>query len=91
MALNRRSDHVKGLDLKAYCGRPRPELLFRIEEGQLTDDQFEFMQAVDEYKRLNGRPFLRTTEYLEIAKFLGYRKTEPRAERVMQELPTDAS
>ena len=40
----------------------------------MTDEQFEFVKAVDEYKRLNKRPFPTLTEILEIVKALGYRR-----------------
>ena len=40
----------------------------------MTDEQFEFVMAVDTYKRLNDRPFPTWTEVLEIVKQLGYRK-----------------
>ena len=42
----------------------------------MTDEQFEFVLAVDTYKRLNNRPFPSWTEILEIVKQLGYRKVE---------------
>jgi hypothetical protein len=44
------------------------------EEGEMTDEQFEFIMAVDTYKRLNNRPFPTWTEVLEVVKQLGYRK-----------------
>jgi len=44
------------------------------EEGQMSDEQFEFLMAVDEYKRLNDRPFPSLTEVLDIIRALGYRK-----------------
>ncbi len=40
----------------------------------MTDEQFEFVLAVDTYKRLNNRPFPTWTEVLEVVKQLGYRK-----------------
>jgi len=40
----------------------------------MTDEQFEFVLAVDTYKRLNNRPFPTWTEILEVVKQLGYRK-----------------
>ncbi len=44
----------------------------------MNDDQFEFIMAIDEYKRANKRPFPSYTEILEIAKALGYRKVAER-------------
>ena len=40
----------------------------------MTDDQFEFVMAVEEYKRLNNRQFPSWTEVLDIIRALGYRK-----------------
>jgi len=40
----------------------------------MSDEQFEFVMAIDEYKRANSRPFPTWTEVLEIITALGYRK-----------------
>ena len=40
----------------------------------MTDDQFEFVMAINEYKRVNNRPFPTWTEIMDIFKALGYRK-----------------
>jgi hypothetical protein len=40
----------------------------------MSDEQFQFVMAIDEYKRANSRPFPTWTEVLEIIKALGYRK-----------------
>ena len=40
----------------------------------MTDEQFEFLMAVDEYKRVNNRPFPSWTEVLDIIHAMGYRK-----------------
>ncbi len=46
----------------------------------MSDDQFEFLMAIDEYKRKNTRPFPTWTEILEVIKALGYRKVaEPQS------------
>ena len=37
-------------------------------------DELEFMQAVDEYKRVNGRMFPTCSELLEVVRKLGYCK-----------------
>ncbi len=44
------------------------------EEGQMNDEQFEFLMAIDEYKRANQRPFPTWTEVLEVIRAIGYRK-----------------
>ncbi len=46
----------------------------------MSDDQFEFLMAINEYKRKNTRPFPTWTEILEVIKALGYRKVaEPQS------------
>ena len=46
----------------------------------MTDEQFEFLLAIEEYKRKNARPFPTWTEVLEVIKALGYRKVaEPQS------------
>lgn len=40
-------------------------------------DEVEFMRAMDQYKRLNRRPFPTWSEVLEIVRALGYRKVAP--------------
>ena len=40
----------------------------------MSDEQFEFLMAIDNYKRTNSRPFPTWTEILEVIKALGYRK-----------------
>ena len=45
----------------------------------MTDEQFGFLMAIDEYKKINKRPFPTWTEVLDIMIALGYRKVaEPR-------------
>jgi hypothetical protein len=40
----------------------------------MTDEQFEFLMAIEQYKKQNSRPFPSWTEVLEVMKALGYRK-----------------
>lgn len=65
-----------GLERRRGPGRRRTDDRRSAEEGEMTDEQFEFVLAVDTYKRLNNRPFPSWTEILEIVKQLGYRKVE---------------
>ena len=46
----------------------------RIEEGELTLEEVEFVRAVDHYKRKFNRPFPTWSEVLAIVKGLGYTK-----------------
>ncbi|TFG48193.1 MAG: hypothetical protein E4H40_05105 [Candidatus Brocadiia bacterium] len=68
------ADRRVGLDRRRGPGKRRSVLRKSAEEGQLTDEQFEFLMAIDEYKKKNGRPFPTWTEVLELIKALGYRK-----------------
>jgi hypothetical protein len=43
-------------------------------ERDYTSDEIEFMGAMDEYKRRNGRMFPTCSEVLEVVKSLGYQK-----------------
>ena len=68
--VNRRS----GLDRRRGPGRRRSDDRRAAEEGEMTDEQFEFIMAINEYKRVNRRPFPSWTEVLDIVTALGYRK-----------------
>jgi hypothetical protein len=43
-------------------------------ERDYSDQQIEFMRAMDDYKRKSGRPFPTWSEVLEVLLSLGYRK-----------------
>ena len=43
-------------------------------ERDYTPEEIEFMSAMDEYKRRNGRMFPTCSEVLEVIKSLGYEK-----------------
>jgi len=67
-------DRRLGLDRKRGPGRRLSDERKSAEEGQMSDEQFEFLMTIDEYKRKNQRPFPTWTEVLEVIKALGYRK-----------------
>src|SRR3989339_1729809 len=67
-------DRRLGLDRRRGPGRRRSDSRKVAEEGQMTDEQFEFLMAIDEYRRANQRPFPTWTEVLEVIKAIGYRK-----------------
>ena len=67
-------DRRIGLDRRRGPGKRRTESRRAAEEGEMTEEQFEFLQAVQEYKRLNKRQFPTWTEVLDVVKALGYRK-----------------
>ena len=43
-------------------------------ERDYSDNEIEFMRAMDDYKRKSGRPFPTWSEVLEVVTSLGYRK-----------------
>lgn len=55
-------------------GRRRSDARRSAEEGEMSDEQFSFLMAINEYKSLNKRPFPTWTEVLDIIHALGYRK-----------------
>ncbi|UCG16062.1 MAG: hypothetical protein JSV19_12285 [Phycisphaerales bacterium] len=71
-----------GLDRRRGPGRRRGDLRREAEEGEISGDLLEFLMAVDEYKRVNERPFPSWSEIFEIVHYLGYRKVEPRSQHV---------
>ena len=66
-----------GMDRRRGPGRRRTDQRRSAEEGEMTPEQFEFLMAVNEYKRVNERPFPSWTEILDIIEALGYRKVAP--------------
>jgi len=67
-------DRRTGLDRRRGPGRRRSDDRRAAEEGEMTDEQFAFLMAINEYKRVNKRPFPTWTEVLDVMKALGYRK-----------------
>jgi len=68
-----------GLERRRGPGRRRSDDRRAAEEGEMTDEQFEFLLAMTEYKRVNDRPFPSWTEVLDVMHALGYRKVaEPK-------------
>lgn len=43
----------------------------------MNEEQLEFIKSIDEYKRVNSRPFPTWTEVLDLLLYLGYRKVAP--------------
>jgi hypothetical protein len=72
-ASERRSQY----DRRRGPGRRRTDYRRDAEEGHMNEEQLEFIKAMDEYKRVNHRPFPTWTEVLDVALYLGYRKVAP--------------
>ncbi len=73
-------DRRSGFDRRRGPGRRRTEDRRSAEEGEMTAEQWEFIQAVNDYKSVNKRPFPTWTEVLDIVKAIGYRKVAERGD-----------
>ena len=71
------ADRRSALDRRRGPGRRRTDYRRAAEEGHMNEEQLDFLRAVDEYKRVNDRPFPTLTEILDLALYLGYRKVAP--------------
>jgi hypothetical protein len=67
-------DRRLGLERRRGPGKRRSDDRRSAEEGEMTDEQFEFLMSVEEYKRINNRPFPSWTEVLDIIHAMGYRR-----------------
>ena len=67
-----------GLERRRGPGRRLSDDRKAAEEGEMTPQQFEFVMAIEMYKKLNKRMYPTWTEILEIFNQLGYRKVMPR-------------
>ncbi len=63
------------LERRRGPGRRRTDFMRAAEEGEMTQEQFMFVMAIDSFKRVNGLTFPTWTEVLEVIRKLGYRKT----------------
>lgn len=71
-------DRRTGLERRRGAGIRRSDERRTAEEGEMSTSQFEFIMAIETYKRVNKRMYPTWTEILEIVHQLGYRKVEPR-------------
>jgi len=84
-------DRRLGLDRRRGPGRRLSDERKAAEEGRMSDEQLDFLLAIDEYKRKNSRPFPTWTEVLEVIKALGYRKVaEPQSLQQFDKEPKKA-
>ena len=67
-------DRRTGLERRRGPGRRRSDDRRAAEEGEMTEEQWGFIMAMNEYKKINKRPFPTWTEVLDIIHALGYRK-----------------
>ena len=66
---------VTNLERRRGPGRRRTDFMKSAEEGEMTQEQFLFLMAIDTFKRVNGKTFPTWTDVLEVIRKLGYRKT----------------
>src|SRR5829696_5363574 len=67
-----------GLERRRGPGRRRSDDRKAAEEGEMTAEQFEFVMAIETYKKVNKRLYPTWTEVLEVMHHLGYRKVQSR-------------
>ncbi|NLX15136.1 MAG: hypothetical protein GXY44_16005 [Phycisphaerales bacterium] len=86
-------DRRSGLERRRGPGRRRSDLRREAEEGEMTDDLLEFVLAIDEYKRVNSRPFPTWSEVFEVIRYLGYRKVADQGEHIDRpaDMPSDVT
>jgi len=73
-------DRRLGLDRRRGPGRRLTDERKAAEQGQMSDEQFEFLLAIEEYKHQNATRFPTWTEVFEVIKAMGYRKVaEPQS------------
>ncbi|TDJ58266.1 MAG: hypothetical protein E2O40_01730 [Planctomycetota bacterium] len=70
----RRVPEATNLERRRGPGRRRTDFMRAAEEGEMTQEQFMFVMAIDSFKRVNGLTFPTWTEILEVIRKLGYRK-----------------
>ena len=75
-AANRRAD--TGLERRRGPGRRLSDERRSAEEGEMNTEQFEFIMAIETYKKVNKRMYPTWTEVLEVVRQLGYRKVMAR-------------
>jgi hypothetical protein len=71
----RPTSKATNLERRRGPGRRRTDFMRAAEEGEMTQEQFMFVMAIDSFKRVNGLTFPTWTEVLEVIRKLGYRKT----------------
>jgi hypothetical protein len=66
-----------GLERRRGPGRRLSDFSRAAEEGELTQEQFLFLMAIEGFKKANGKVYPSWTDVLEVVRLLGYRKTLP--------------
>jgi hypothetical protein len=66
-----------GLERRRGPGRRLSDFIKAAEEGEMTQEQFLFLMAMDAFKKANNKVYPSWTDVLEVIRLLGYRKTSP--------------
>ena len=74
--LSRKEADATGLERRRGPGRRRADFLKAADEGEMNQEQFMFLMAIDTFKRVNHKTFPSWTDVLEIMRRLGYRKVQ---------------
>lgn len=69
------SGESTNLERRRGPGRRRSDFLRSAEEGEMTQEQFMFLMAINAFKEANDCAFPTWTDVLEVIRKLGYRKT----------------
>ena len=64
-----------GLERRRGPGRRLSDFTKAAEEGEMNQEQFLFLVAIDEFKKANNKVYPTWTDVLEVIRLLGYRKT----------------
>jgi hypothetical protein len=65
------------LERRRGPGRRLTDFVKSAEEGEMNQEQFLFLMAIEAFKTANGKTFPTWTDVLEIIRKMGYRKTMP--------------
>jgi hypothetical protein len=76
MGMDRRAlQSDTNLERRRGPGRRLTDFVKAAEEGEMNQEQFLFLMAIDAFKNANGKTFPTWTDVLEIIRKMGYRKT----------------
>jgi hypothetical protein len=64
-----------GLERRRGPGRRLSDFVKAAEEGEMTQEQFLFLMAIEGFKKANNKVYPSWTDVLEVLRLLGYRKT----------------
>jgi hypothetical protein len=81
------AERRSGLERRRGPGRRRSDIRRAAEEGELSGELLEFVMAIDEYKRVNNKPFPSWSEVFEVIRYLGYRKVAAKGEHIDRPAP----